>query len=181
MKERVLLFGASGSGTTSLGKAAAKELGYRHVDTDDFFWLDVGTYMNMRPLDERLLLLRKALAAPGFIISGSLDGWGDSLIEYFDLAVFVTVDMGTRMDRLRQRERQRYGSRIDYGGDRYESSREFLNWAQSYDVDDGTSGRSRSRHLRWMEGLGIPIYTIDNSGSFEESLHRLISIIKTAK
>lgn len=33
------IFGASGSGTSTLGRAVAAGLGWRFLDTDDFFWL----------------------------------------------------------------------------------------------------------------------------------------------
>ena len=33
------VMGASGSGTTSLGRALADRLDIAHLDTDDFFWL----------------------------------------------------------------------------------------------------------------------------------------------
>lgn len=33
-----IYFGASGSGTTTLGKELATEMGYHHFDADDFYW-----------------------------------------------------------------------------------------------------------------------------------------------
>ena len=33
------IFGASGSGTTTLGEAIDKILGYKHLDVDDYFWI----------------------------------------------------------------------------------------------------------------------------------------------
>lgn len=35
---RIHITGASGSGTTTLGKAIAKKYGIKHFDTDDFYW-----------------------------------------------------------------------------------------------------------------------------------------------
>ena len=35
---RVHVFGASGSGTTTLGRALAEALGSVHLDTDAYFW-----------------------------------------------------------------------------------------------------------------------------------------------
>ena len=39
MKNVIHIFGASGSVTTTLGKKICDELGYRFMDTDDYFWL----------------------------------------------------------------------------------------------------------------------------------------------
>jgi adenylate kinase family enzyme len=35
---RVHIFGASGSGTTTLGRTLAERLGVRFFDGDDYFW-----------------------------------------------------------------------------------------------------------------------------------------------
>jgi adenylate kinase family enzyme len=35
---RILVTGASGSGTTTLGKALAEQLACAFLDADDFFW-----------------------------------------------------------------------------------------------------------------------------------------------
>ena len=37
MKNVIHIFGASGSGTTTLGKKISEELGYSFMDTDDYF------------------------------------------------------------------------------------------------------------------------------------------------
>jgi adenylate kinase family enzyme len=36
---RVLITGASGSGTTTLGRALAARLGFAFLDADDYYWL----------------------------------------------------------------------------------------------------------------------------------------------
>ena len=39
MVNRLHILGASGSGTTTLGRALAERLTYLHFDTDDYYWL----------------------------------------------------------------------------------------------------------------------------------------------
>lgn len=36
--KNVILYGASGSGTSTLGRKICEELGYKFMDTDDYFW-----------------------------------------------------------------------------------------------------------------------------------------------
>lgn len=33
------IYGASGSGTSTLGRLISEQLGYTFMDTDDYFWL----------------------------------------------------------------------------------------------------------------------------------------------
>lgn len=47
------------------------------------------------------------------IISGSLVDWGDELMSLFTLAIRVETDITVRIDRLKKRERERFGNRID--------------------------------------------------------------------
>ena len=60
---RIHIFGASGSGTSSLASALAATHGHRHLDSDDFYWLPTDPpYTQPRPVEARLSLLRPALA-----------------------------------------------------------------------------------------------------------------------
>jgi adenylate kinase family enzyme len=36
---RILITGASGAGTTTLGKAVASKMNWSFIDTDDYYWL----------------------------------------------------------------------------------------------------------------------------------------------
>ena len=118
---RLRVFGASGAGTSTLGRALAERLGIAHLDTDDFFWLPTDPpFTAVRPREERLARLSTVLgrASDGWALSGSLAGWGDPLIPRFGLAVFLTLDPELRLARLRERERRRYGAAIEPGGAR---------------------------------------------------------------
>ena len=39
MKRVIHIFGASGSGTSTLGRAVADSAGFLFLDTDDYYWL----------------------------------------------------------------------------------------------------------------------------------------------
>ena len=155
MPRRIHIFGASGSGTTTLAARLAAAHGHRHLDTDDFFWLPtVPPFREIRPREARLPMLRRALAeSPSWVLSGSLCGWGDPLIPDFDLVVFLAVPTGVRLARLRAREVQRYGREaIAPGGALHGSSSEFLDWAARYDTG-GPEMRSRAMHEVWLATL----------------------------
>lgn len=112
---RIHILGASGAGTSTLGRALADRLGLQHFDTDDFFWLPSDPpFQVRRPTGGRLSRLGAALdeASGGWVLSGALDPWGDPLIPRFALVVFLTLEPGLRLARLRERERVAMAPRL---------------------------------------------------------------------
>lgn len=78
MKNIVHIYGASGSGTSTLGRKICDELGYTFMDTDDYFWLPTNPkYIAKRDKKERIeLILNDIQDADNVVISGSLVDWG---------------------------------------------------------------------------------------------------------
>ena len=111
-----------------------------------------------------------------WVLSGSLDGWGNPLIPLFELVVFVYVPQEVRIERLKKREIERYGSDVLPGGIRYESSKEFIEWAAGYDSGLLT-GRNLPRHEKWMGSLTCEVVKITNH-SLEESVNTVMKAIK---
>jgi len=163
MKSKIHIFGASGSGTTTIGAAIAKRLDYKHFDTDDYYWYPTEPpFTKSRPIEERLQLMRADLNQhENWVLSGSLDGWGNPLITLFELVVFVYVPQDMRIERLKQREVERYGQDVLPDGIRYESANEFIKWAAGYDSGLLT-GRSLPRHEKWMDELDCEVLKIVN-------------------
>ena len=172
---RVHIVGASGSGTTTLGRALAVKLDVPHHDTDDFFWLpSVPKFQHIRERGERQAMLGAALAkTPGWVLSGSLCGWGDMFIPLFDLVVFLWIPPGIRLDRLRARERERYGAAIQAGGPLHERYVNFVDWAAGYDEGLDVPERCRRLHEEWLAALPCPVVRFHDAGSVEEHLERL--------
>jgi len=110
-------------------------------------------------------------------VSGSLCGWGDVAIPLFELVVFLWIPHDIRMERLRQREHERFGERILPGGDMYESPQAFLAWASSYD-DGDVHIRSRRRHEQWLGTLPCPIICFEGEYTIAEHLAVLVADIR---
>ena len=143
MKPLLHIYGASGSGTSTLGQYLAEQFQYAFLDSDDYFWLPTDPkFTTKRPIEQRVPLIRQDIAAAknGAVLSGSLVGWGDALIPDFTLAVRVVTDTPTRLARIKQREYARFGARILPGGDMYDHHQAFLQWAAGYD-DGGLDTR----------------------------------------
>ena len=89
MKPLLHIYGASGSGTSTLGRYLAEQFQYAFLDSDDYFWLPTDPkFTTKRPIEQRIPLIRQDIAAAenGAVLSGSLVGWGDALIPDFTLA-----------------------------------------------------------------------------------------------
>lgn len=168
MKNIIHIFGAAGSGTSTLGKRIAEEFGFKFMDTDDYFWMPNNPPYTVKRLEqERIeLMLRDINNTENAVISGSLTDWGDILIPYFTLAVRVYTDTETRIERLKNRERAHFGSRIDKGGDMYENYFEFIDWACRYDTAD-VSIRSKAKHDEWQKLLQCELITVEGTNIFE--------------
>lgn len=175
MERRVIhIFGASGSGTSTLGRYIADQLGYDYLDTDDVFWLPTDPrFTTKRARKERLQLMEERIQSTDkLVIAGSLTGWGDSLIPYFTLLVRVVTATEVRMARLEIRERERFGSRIEAGGDMYETHRDFMQWAEAYD-DGALNMRSKAKHDAWEELLQCELLVVNGEAELAANLERV--------
>ena len=179
MKTHLHILGASGSGTTTIARAAAVRLGYTHFDSDNYFWVPASEpFTVQRERAERVAMLENDLDAhEKWILSGSLADWGNAVIPYFDLVVFVTVTHDERMERLKKREYERYSDAVLPGGDRFEHSREFLEWAALYD-DGGMEVRSLMSHENWLKRVECPVLRIVNN-VLSVSVEAVVNAAKT--
>lgn len=176
-KPVIHIFGASGSGTTTLGRALSERLGFVHMDSDDYFWLPTNpAYTTKRPIDERLSMMRRAVMAAehGAVISGSLTGWGDPLIPRFTLALRLVTPTEVRIERLKAREYAHFGDRIREGGDMHQNHLEFLAWAAQYDTGDA-SMRSKACHDLWQQQLTCPLLTVDGTQPLDALVGQAVS------
>ena len=73
----MLVTGASGSGTTTLGRALATDWAVPHADVDDYFWLPTSpAYVEKRPAEDRLRLMEEVfLGRDAWVLTGSVMGW----------------------------------------------------------------------------------------------------------
>ncbi len=173
-KTIIHLYGASGSGTSTLGGFVSEKLGYAFMDSDDYYWLKTKPeYTVSRDIPERLRLMEKdIMESKGAVISGSLVGWGDPLIPLFTLAVRIVTETDIRVRRLIEREKERFGSRILPGEDRHGPHLEFIAWAASYDTAEA-SVRSKAMHDAWQELLPCPKITLNGADPLDANLERI--------
>jgi adenylate kinase family enzyme len=167
--KRIHILGASGAGTSTLGRELARRFDLSLFDVDHFFWEPTDPpYQHKRERAARQALLAEALVgADRWVLAGSLCGWGDGVIHLFDLVVFVVTASDVRLARLRERERRRFGDRVAPAGDMHEQHRAFMEWAAQYD-EGSMQMRSRGLHEDWLARLTCPLLRVDGARSLEE-------------
>jgi adenylate kinase family enzyme len=176
---RVHIMGASGAGVTTLGRALADALAVSHHDVDDYYWLPTNPpYRQKRTVDDRLRLMREIfLDREGWILSGSLDGWGASVVPLFDAVVFVCAPTEVRLRRLREREARHFGDdAVSPGGWQHQTMEEFIEWASHYD-DGSREGRNLMRHQAWLATLTCPHMRLDGTRPIPDLVSEVIAAL----
>lgn len=171
---RIYITGASCAGVTTLGQNLALQLGARHADVDDFFWMPTNPpFTTKREVNERVPLIQQALGDDDWVLTGSCMVWGEALLAHVDLIVFVDTATPVRLERLAAREKERFGDRIAPGGDMHEIHVAFKAWASQYDNPDFT-GRNRAWHERWLSAQTSALLRLDGTNSPEAMVARVI-------
>ncbi len=167
---RLLITGASGSGTTTLGKTISSELGWSSVDVDDFYWLRTEPpYQVKREGSVRLnMILAELNRCKHAVASGSVMNWGLALEDSFDLIVFLYLETSIRLERLKTREERNLGA----------ADPEFLQWASEYDMGP-VGGRSLEKHEKWLSQRECKILRIEGDLSVQQRCALVIDAMPT--
>jgi adenylate kinase family enzyme len=162
---KVHVMGASGSSTTTLGRALADHWSVPHADADDYFWVPtVLPYVEKRPENARRALMRDVFVPrEGWVLSGSMMGWGESIVAECDAVVFLTLNPRERLRRLEAREvHRRAGQDFDEV-----AWSDFLDWAKGYD-DPAFDCRSRAADEAWLDQLDLPVLRLGSERPVDE-------------
>jgi adenylate kinase family enzyme len=172
------VFGASGTGTSTLGRLLAISLGSQHFDADDFYWRPTDPpFRRKRPPGERRALARQLfLPRSDWVLSGAMESWAANIPSRFTLAVFLTLPQPVRRARLEARERLRHGNAANPGGAAHEEVRAFLAWADGYE-HGRRPGRSLARHEAWIATLPCPVLRLDATPPPEHLAHAVLDAV----
>jgi adenylate kinase family enzyme len=176
---KIHLLGPSGSGTSTLGKLIAEKYNIPWFDSDNIFWIKTDPpFIVKREKDERINILKEIFAKnKSLVLSGSAIEWGDFIREYLDIIIYKYIEQGIRIERLKRREKERYGNRIDEGNDMYKTYLEFIEWAKKYETG-GMEMRSRTSELYWIKDVKGKIIILEENKTPEEELKIVSKIIE---
>ncbi|MGB5819794.1 MAG: AAA family ATPase [Saonia sp.] len=179
---KILIFGASGSGTTTLGKEIEKRTAFVHLDVDDYYWEKTEPpFQKKVPLRTRNKNLKADFDKnQNVIISGSMVSWGHEWETSFDLAIFVHLNSDKRMERLKRREIERYGEKLSTSKKTQRNSKAFLEWASQYE-NSFFNGRSLKVHNDWIELLDCRVLRIDGEMELKNKTEKALAAMKTIR
>ena len=152
----IIVFGLNGSGKSTLGKELASLLSYKHMDIEDYFFMESDIpYSKQRTREECLGLLLKDTREHGkFVLSAVKGDFGEEISSLYKLGVFIDVPYDIRIKRVEQRTIDKFGDRIKKGGDMYESEKKFLEFVKS---------RNIASVENWSATLNCPIIYVDGT------------------
>ena len=170
--------GASCAGSTTLGTALAKQLSYPYFDTDSYFWepSEIPFTIKRNPVVRNNILKDHVAQHNNWILGGSMVSWGDEWPALFDLVVFLYIPHDIKMQRLMNREHERYGEIISTDINRQTLHQEFVQWAKGYD-DNTTKGRTLQVHQDWLKKLPCPVIEITGDTTVSQRISIILSNI----
>jgi adenylate kinase family enzyme len=170
------IFGASGSGVTTLGQLLADKLGFKYFDSDDYFWMKTEPPFTHRrePNERNQLIVKDISETENWILGGSIIHWGDNLFPDFDLIIFLYIPNEIRIERLKKRELERYGKIIYIDEKRVKQFNHFIAWATDYDNETGLANRTLKAHQNWLTQNQSPILEIIGDKTLDEKLKLIL-------
>ena len=138
MLNGIIIMGLNGSGKSTICRQLADLLNYRPMDVEDHYFLDSDIpYTKSRTQEEvRQLMLQDINIYHNYVLSSVGCNWGSEIVSTYKLAILLYAPLEVRLERIKQREINRFGSRILEGGDMYESQKRFHNMVATRSPED---------------------------------------------
>ena len=166
----ILVCGLNGVGKSTLGKALAKKMGYYFIDDEDLHFPGTDplhTYASPRTRGEAEKLLLSEIATHENFIFASVKGdYGKAVLTSIHYAVLIDVPRDIRIQRVKERSYQRFGSRMLPGGDLYEQEERFFDFVTS---------RAENTVEEWAKTLSCPIIRVDGTRPIAENINLIYS------
>ena len=170
MKCGICICGLNGSGKTTLASALAKELNFKHMDIEQYYFTsEDNPYSSSRTREEVVMLLSEDIEEnPCFVFSAVNGDMTMEINEKYSLVVFLEVPLNTRMKRIRQRAIEKFGDRVLPGGDMYEQEERFFAYAEK---------RSPNKIECWLNKVSCKVIRLDGTKAIQENVEFIKSLL----
>ena len=173
----IIIFGASGAGSTTLGNEISQRLNFKYLDIDDYLWrwdTEIPLTVTCSSEERKERLMNDIAKYPKFVIAGTIFSDREVFHPLLDLAVFISTPAEVCAERVRTREHARWGARVLPGGDMYKSTRfhgdndDYTVNAQKYESAD-ISKFGRKLHEKWISELPCLVLRVDGTKNIIEN------------
>ena len=169
MATGIQICGLNGSGKSTLGKALAEALRFHFIDNEDLFFVRTSAnepYANPRTRDEVIrLLMEKVHEYPDFVFAAVRGDYGADIIQHYSFVIVVETPKDIRAQRVRSRSFEKFGARMQPGGDLYESEEAFFRMAAQ---------RDESHIENWLKTLSCPIIRVNGTKPVAENIEFIL-------
>lgn len=171
----ILVCGLNGAGKSTLGKALAEKLKLHFIDVEDLYFPKTDPnyiYASPRTQEEVAKLLRSEIKANSNFVFASVKGdFGEAVYPFFTYIVLIDVPKDIRMQRVKNRSYQKFGSRILPGGDLYEQEKRFFDLVES---------RVENSVEEWASTIHCPMLRVDGIKPIDENISYIIKQLSKA-
>ncbi|MBQ7336600.1 MAG: AAA family ATPase [Clostridia bacterium] len=170
MKCGICVCGLNGSGKTTLAGALAKELNFKHMDIEQYYFTSTDhPYSSSRTREEvERFLLDDIKKNPCFVFSAVNGDMTPGINEKYALVVYLDVSLDMRMKRIRQRAIDKFGDRVLPGGDMYEQEEKFFAYAEK---------RTPEKIENWLKTLSCKVIRLDGIKPIQENVEVIKSLL----
>jgi shikimate kinase len=173
MGNKIIICGLNGVGKSTLGRKLAKEMNYKFMDIEDYYFPENNTdydYNIARTKSEvRELLLKDMEKYDDLILSAVKGNYGNEIASMFTFAIYIEVPKKIRLERVKNRSIQKFGTRILPNGDLYKKEKQFFEMVEQ---------RSEQYVTDWLDSLSIPILHIDGTKLIEDNMEPIMKFLK---
>lgn len=169
----IMVCGLNGSGKSTLGKALAEKLGFHFIDNEDLFFPKTNpNYRYAAPRTREAaerLLAEEVKIHENFVFAAVRGDYGAELLPLYQYVVLIEAPKELRLQRIKNRSFQRFGTRILPGGDLYEMENAFF---------EMVSTRTEQYVEEWGRSLDCPVIRADGTKLAEEILLSVMAQMK---
>ncbi len=115
----IIITGLNGCGKSTTCKLLAEKMNYFSMDVEDYYFINSDIpYSKFHTHEQtKKLMLDDIVKHRDFVLATVNCDWGEDIISMCKLAVVLNAPLDIRMERIRNREYEKFKDRVLQGGD----------------------------------------------------------------